>query len=90
MNTAYTINVLDKDVHLYMAKERKLKTGNMTEWSGQGSDDVIAQCDDSTRLWVVTCVCWTQELGKFYGDFRKKLSTLYVLLGGSLEVGTHF
>jgi hypothetical protein len=76
MNTAYTIKVLDKDVHLYMAKERKLKTGNMTEWSGQGSDDVIAQCDDSTRLWVVTCVCWTQELGKFYGDFRKKLSTL--------------
>lgn len=72
MNTAYTINVLDKDVHLYIAKGRKLKKRNMTECSGQGSDDVIPQCDDSTRLWVLTCVCWTQELCKFYGDSRKK------------------
>jgi len=61
----------------------------MTEWTGQGSDDVIPQWDDSTSLWVLTCVSWTQELGKFGGDFRKKW-VLYVLLGRSLEVRMQF
>ena len=57
-------------------KTENVELSSMTEWSGQGSDDVIPQCDDSTRLWVLTCISWIQELGKFRGDSeRSKHST---------------